>query len=73
MHPVTSCNADSSRKPKETGLHAAAPVSALVGRVPIRDRMLLIDPPILFVTLLASRAFNCRHGLADGLSDFFVV
>jgi hypothetical protein len=43
------------------------------GTVPIRDCICSIDPIILFVALLASRALNCRHGLADGLSDFFVV
>jgi len=41
--------------------------------IPIRDCKLLIDPVIFFVVLLACRVFSCRHGLADGLSDFFIV
>lgn len=46
---------------------------AHVGAIPIRDCRLLIEPLIFLVVLLACRAFSCRHGLADGLSDFFVV
>lgn len=43
--------------------------------LPIRDCRMLIDPLILvlFVAIFARRGFNCRQGLVDGFSDFFVV
>jgi hypothetical protein len=57
-----------------TGSTVAPPGSiAHFGTTPIRDCCRSIDPLILFVVLLADRVFSCRHGLADGLSDFFVV
>jgi hypothetical protein len=43
------------------------------GTTPIRDCCRSMDPLILFVVILADKVFICRHGLADGLSDFFVV
>jgi hypothetical protein len=79
-HPVAS-NADSSRKPRETGLpmqrflspRRAQSCTSAQPRFATACRS--IDPPILFVfvVLLADRVFSCRHGLGDGLSDFFVV
>ena len=64
---------------KRSDSHVAAPFGTLRLNRPrrhspdSRERMLLVDPLIFFVALLASRAFSCRHGLADGLCDFFVV
>jgi hypothetical protein len=77
-HPVAS-NADSSRKPRETGLPMQQFLSPrrAQSRTSAQPRFAnacrSIDQLILFVVLLADRVFSCRHGLGDGLSDFFVL